>query len=343
MREKIIAFLSSYGLITLGLFLLFLASVSVKTGHSPLLKFPAAGPRTEVAQAGGDAVIEPTQLPESKPRPTIPLAKDKTEFDGQITAASALVIDDKTDTVLYAKNSEEVRPLASITKLMSSLVLMNMPIDWASSTVICKDDCEPSNHTIGVGEKYTLDDLLHVALIGSVNTAISALARASGVTAENFVLLMNKKAQSLNLTAAKFVEPTGLDAGNVATATDVAKILKEALKYNKIYETMRVGEYYAQPLNKDKVHRVWSTNLLLTDWIPNDFQSGDIVGKTGFIGDSKYNFTVRITDKSGHAIRIVVLGSESSESRFNEARDLAEWVFGHYLWPDQEGYEQLVD
>lgn len=340
MREKIISFLSSYGLITLGLCLLFLASVSVKTGHSPLLKFPVSAPRLE-AQAGGDVAI--AQLPESKPRPTIPLAKNKTEFAGQITAVSALVVDDKTDTLLYSKNSEEVRPLASITKLMSALVLMDMPIDWASSTTICEDDCDGSSHQINVGEKYTLDDLLHVALIGSSNTAISALARMTGVTAENFALLMNKKAQSLNLTSAKFVEPTGLDAGNIANVFDVAKILKENLKYKKIYEAMKVGEYYAHPLNKDKARRVWSTNLLLTNWVPSDFQSGDIVGKTGFIGDSKYNFTVRIADKDGHAVRIVVLGSESSDSRFSEARDLAEWVFEHYLWPDQEGYDQLVE
>lgn len=332
-------FFSSYGLILLGFFLLLLASVSVKNGHSPLLNFPIAGPRLE-AKAGENPVIE---LPESKPRSVIPLAKNKTEFPDEITAVSALVVDDKTDTVLFTKNPEEVRPLASITKLMSALVLMNMPIDWATTTIICKDDCDNESHQINVGEKYTLDDLLHVALIASSNTAISALARMSGVTPENFVLLMNKKAQSLKLTSAKFVEPTGLDAGNVANTFDVAKILKENLKYKKIYETMKVGEYYAHPLNKDKTRRVWSTNLLLTNWVSSDFQSGDIVGKTGFIGDSKYNFTVRIADKTGHAIRIVVLGSENSESRFSEARDLAEWVFDHYLWPDQEGYEKLVE
>ena len=341
MREKIIAFLSSYGLIILGLSLLFLASVSVKTGHSPLLKFPESNPRQEV-HAEGNSTLEPTKLPESHPLPTIPLAKDKVEFNGSITAISALVLDNKTDTVLYEKNSSEIRPLASITKLMSALVLMDMPIDWASSTTICENDCDADSHQINVGEKYTLDDLLHVALIGSSNTAISALARMSGVSIENFALLMNKKAQILNLTSARFVEPTGLNAENVASAVDVAKILKESLKYTKIYETMKVGEYYAHPLNKDTARRVWSTNWLLTNWVSSDFQSGDIVGKTGFIGDSKYNFTVRLTDKAGHTIRVVILGSESSESRFSEARDIAEWTFSHYLWPDQEGYQQLV-
>lgn len=325
----------------LGLSLLFMASVSVKTGHYPLLKFPEAGPRLE-AQAEGNTTLESVQLPESHPLPTIPLAKDKTEFVGTVTAVSALALDDKTDTVLYTKNSGEIRPLASITKLMSALVLMEMPIDWASSTIICEDDCDAGSNQINIGEKYTLDDLLHVALIGSSNTAISALARMSGVSLDNFVLLMNKKARMLNLTSAKFVEPTGLNAGNVASAFDVAKILQESLKYAKIYETMKVGEYYARPLNKDQARRVWSTNWLLTNWVPSYFQSGDIVGKTGFIGDSKYNFTVRLTAKTGHTVRIVILGSDSSESRFNEAREIAEWVFGHYLWPDQEGYQQLV-
>jgi len=342
MREKIIAFLSSYGLMGLGLVLLFVASVSVKTGHSPLLKFPESNLRLE-ARAGGDAIIAPPQLPASKPKPTIPLAKDKTEFDGDLTAMAALIVDDRTGVILFSKNAGETRPLASITKLMSALVLMDLPIDWASSTEICQDDCDAGSHHMEAGEKYALDDLLHVALIGSSNTAINALVRMSGVSLENFVLLMNRKARSLGLASAHFVEPTGLDENNVASAEDTVKILKEALKFNKILSIMKVGEYYAHPLNEDKAKRVWSTNWLLTNWVPSDFQSGEIVGKTGFIVGSKYNFAVRLTNEDGRALRAVVLGSSSNEARFSEARDLAEWVFAHYLWPDQVGYDQLVE
>ena len=341
MREKIVTFLSSYGLITLGVFLLLLSSVGVKIGYSPLLHFPESG-EGRAAQAGGDVVIT-SQFPESKPRPTVPLAKDKSQFSGELTAISALVVDDKTDTILFTKNHTIVRPLASITKLMTALVLMDLPMNWSSSTVICTADCDKGSQQMNVGEKYTLDDLLHVALIGSSNTAISALVRMTGITTENFVLLMNKKAAKLGLASAHFVEPTGLDSGNVATAEEVAKILKEVLKYKKVYTVMKVGEYYAHPLNKEKVKRVWSTNWLLTNWIPSDFQFEEIVGKTGFIIDSKYNFTVRLTDKDSRVIRVVILGADSNEERFREARDLAEWAFNHYLWPEDDGYNQLVE
>ncbi len=354
MRQKILDFLYSYGLMGMGLLLLFIASVSLKTGSYPLLRFPEVDPlasspglaRAEIGapvavarQGGGDALIK--MLPPSKP--TIPLAKNRSEFDGELSAASALLVDDKTDTVLFAKDSGRARPLASITKLMTMLVLLDLPMSWSSTTVITEADCDASSHHINAGEKYTLDDLWHVALVGSSNSAIAALVRESGITPENFALLMNKKAKALGLNSAVFSEPTGLDAANQASAEDAARLLKEALKSEKIVQTMRIGEYYAQPLNKEKKRRVWSTNWLLTNWIPNKFAKDCIAGKTGYIADAGYNFAVRLEDERGRAVRAVVLGAVSNEARFTEARDLAEWAFGHYLWPEDKGYEELVE
>jgi len=342
MRQKLLDFLSSYGLMTLGCVLIFIASISFKTGHYPLLKFPDAQPVVvTVVQAadGGDAVLK--ELPPS--RPIIPLAKDKTEFAGTLTAAAAFVVDDSTDTVLYSLNSNTPRPLASITKLVTMLVLSDLPMHWSSTTVVQASDCDASSHQINVGEKYTLDDLWNIALVASSNSAINALVRASGILPENFAILMNRKAQALKLESAKFVEPTGLDANNIATAEDTVRLLEEALKNKKILKTAQIGEYYAHPLNKDKAKRMWSTNWLLTNWIPNKFDKECIVGKTGYIIDSGYNFVVRLEDEKKHAVRVVIMGASSNETRFSEARDLAEWAFGHYLWPDDEGYNALVE
>jgi len=251
-------------------------------------------------------------------------------------------VDDKTNTVLFKKNIEEIRPLASITKLMSALVLADLPIDWATTTVISEDDSDGSSHHLNVGEKFTLEDLWHVALIGSSNSAINTLVRSSGLSTAEFVARMNKKAADIDFSF-HFVEPTGLNSGNVASALGVARLLKEALKVEKIYRTLQIGEYYAQPLGDPKSRRVWSTDWLLTNWIPSTFTPEEIVGKTGYIAESGYNFTVRLTDGHSHAVRAVILGSGTNESRFSEARDLAEWAFGHYLWPDQEGYDKLVE
>ncbi|MFA6376973.1 MAG: serine hydrolase [Candidatus Paceibacterota bacterium] len=341
MKQKLLDFLSSYGLMIIGCLLIFIASASLKTNHYPLLKFPESAPITAPAQAreGGD--ITPKELPMS--RPVVPLPKDKTEFTDNLTAVSVYAVDDFTDTVLYAKNSLAVRPLASITKLVSMLTLADLPMQWNSTTTIQGSDCDSSSHQVEVGEEYTLDDLWNVALVASSNGAVKALVRASGILPENFVILMNRKAQELGLTSATFAEPTGLDSANAASAEDTARLLREALKYEKIRQAAGTAEYYAQPLNEAKAKRMWSTNWLLTNWIPNKFDKENIAGKTGYIIDSGYNFAVYLEDEKKHAIRIVVLGADSNESRFSEARDLAEWIFGHYLWPDDEGYDELAE
>ena len=336
MSEKMFNFLSSFGLMLAGVVLLFVGSVSFEIKRdSQFLAFPKAGPRTQI---GGD--ISPVNLP--KARPTIPLSKDGQNCLVTTTAAVALVVDDRTDTVLYEKNSTAVRSLASITKLMSALVLLDLPMTWASTTEVLPEDMDNSSHHINAGEKYRLDDLWNVALIGSDNSAINVLVRASGLTPNQFVARMNEKSRRLNLASARFADPTGLDNRNMAKAIDVAKLLKFALAQERIFKALQTPEYYATPLGK-KLKRVWSTDWLLTKWIPSDFKCAQIAGKTGYIVDSDYNFTVRLTDEDGHSIRVVVLGASSNETRFTEARDLANWVFSHYLWPDEVGYEQLSE
>jgi D-alanyl-D-alanine endopeptidase (penicillin-binding protein 7) len=287
---------------------------------------------------GGDVSSE--NLPVSKP--AVPLEKDKDNFSGSSTAASAITIDTKTKTILFSKNISEVRPLASITKLMTAMVLLDMPINWTSTTVVMDDDVEGDHH-VNAGEEFTLDDLWHVALIGSSNSAINALVRNSGVTKEKFVALMNAKAKDLRLFSARFAEPTGLSDKNLANALDTAKLLIDALKFEKIYTTVQTGEYYAHPLNGNKARRIWTTNWLLTNWIPNDFKVENIAGKTGYIDDSGYNFAVSLTNDKKHSIAVVVFGAATNEARFSEARDLAMWSFNHYLWPDEVGYEKLTE
>ncbi|MDO8499792.1 MAG: serine hydrolase [bacterium] len=341
-KQKLLDWFSSYGLMVLGVILIFSATVSFKTGHYPVLKFSeivVGASNSRMSVVGGDTEIK--TLPVS--HPIIPLAKDGSEFTGKLSAQAALVLDDSTDTVLYNFNSEIPRPLASITKLMSMLVLSDLPIRWASTTVVLEDDCDSSSHHIVPGEKYTLDDLWHIALIGSSNSAVRVLVRASGLTQESFVALMNKKAAALGLTSAKFTDPTGLDAGNMANALDTAKLLRESLKNKKIAEATRIGEYYARPLDSKKPKRIWSTDWLLTNWIPNKFAKDCIAGKTGYIVDSGYNFAVWLKDDAGHTVRVVILGANSNESRFSEARDLAMWAFEHYSWQGDVGYDRLVE
>lgn len=264
----------------------------------------------------------------------VPIAKNDETYEKSITAMSVIVVDDKTDTVLFSKHEDVARPLASITKLMSALVLADIPIDFASTTDIRASDIEADRH-VQVGEKYSAEQLWHVALIASSNSAIHALVRLSGLSEESFVARMNEKAKQLNLTSFSFVEPTGLSNKNIGNAQDVARLLATTLLNKQVYQTLQMPEYIARPLNEKK-RAIESTDALLTQEVQHNFLMENIVGKTGYIPDAGYNFTVRLEDDEGHAVRIVLLGSATTDTRFTEARDLAVWIFDHYRWPDQK-------
>lgn len=333
--QKFTDFFFSFGLMFIGLVLLFIFSLTAENSGNKSGFFPKSSPRTEI-----NAPDSSTKFPNSKP--VFPLQKSNEVFSSTNMAVSLLALDVLTDKMLFEKNIEEIRPLASITKLMTAMVLLDLPIDWNTSTKILDSDCDSSSHQLKSGEVFKLSDLWNVALVGSSNSAIKALVRNSGVSEESFVALMNKKAKNLNLNSFVFSESTGLDAKNIGHARDVAFLLKESLKSEKILKTLQIGEYYTKPLSKEKSRRIYSTNWLLIDWVPNNFSASCIVGKTGFINDSGYNFVVRLADEQNHQIIVVVLGAKDNEARFSEARDLGGWVFHHYVWPDEEGYAALA-
>lgn len=320
-----------------GVLLLFFSSVffTERPVHHFITQLPLPSP--QVFSAVG-APLPPSTY--TVTRPLVPLPKNATVFPETLTASSALVVDDETNTVLFKKDPTQVRSLASITKLMSALVMLDLPMHWASTTVVLSSDIQDDHH-ISPGETYTLDQLWHIALVGSSNSAIIALVRNSGITEDDFVARMNAKAASLGLPSLRFVEPTGLDDRDMGTSLDIVRLLQNALAKEPIIKALQTGSYDALPVGGKK-HTVWSTDWLLTQWIPNSFNKGSLVGKTGYIDDSGYNFTVRITDTNGHTIRVVVLGTDSNEARFSEARDLAVWTFSHYSWPGDADYKALA-
>lgn len=338
MSNKLFDFLSSFGLMILGVSLLFIFTLSFAK-IEPECKYSFPKSNLRVNTIGGDVINN--NFPMSSP--TVPLAKDIEKYEAEMTAQVAFVIDKKTDTVLYEKNPDKIWPIASISKLVSALVLLDLPMKWTATTTIQEEDYDSSSHYIKAGEIFSLNDLWSMALIGSSNNAIRSLVRASGLSSQQFVKLMNDKVEEMDLLSMHFEDPTGLDSRNVGNAKDLAQLLKEAIKNNKITKTLKIGEYYAHPLANNKPRRIWSTNWLLTKWIENDFDKNSTYGKTGFIYDSLYNFVVNLEDDSSHEIIVVILGAEINEARFTESRDLANWIFNHYTWPDQEGYDELSD
>ena len=331
MPNRLLDFLSSFGLMAVGAALILFSTISFSTASNFSNKFfPQSGPRRASPSAG------PSVLPAS--RSLEPILTDNTPFTATLTAFSAMVVDDKTGKILFEKNSEAIRPLASITKLAAAMVLLDLPINWSARATTTEADIDSSDHHLKAGEIYRLSDLWKAALVGSSNSAVRILVRSSGLTEEEFVLKMNDKVRSLKLASLSFVDPTGLDARDVGQAGDIIKLLKEAARFDKIRQTLSLSECDIQPLNAKKPRHIWSTDWLLTGWIPNGFERETMLGKTGFINDAGYNFVARLSDEKDNQIFVIALGADSNESRFTEVRDLAKWTFGRYLWPGDEGY-----
>lgn len=278
-------------------------------------------------EIGGDVTIEPPQ----PVKPQLPELIGEMKSGNDFTAHGIIVKDVKTGMVMYRKNEYDKWPIASITKLMSSLVLLEKNPDWTTTTVVIGADSLDAH--MYAGDVYTLEELWYSALVGSSNKAILSLANALDWPMEAFVERMNQKALELGMTNTIFSDPTGINDTNVSSASDLALLLNEVLRHEKIQTALLTTEYNLYSEQRKQGHHMWNTDWLLLGWIPHNFTEF-YGGKTGFINASGYNFTMRVGDGLSRLLDVVVLGTDKHEARFTEARDIAEWVFANYSWPE---------
>ncbi len=251
-------------------------------------------------------------------------------FDIRRISATAVIIKDVgTGQVLFGKNEYTPHALASVTKLMSALVLEDQVTDWEIEGVVPADTIFDSH--VYAGEVATLDHWYRTALVGSSNRAILTLVDASGLSREEFVLRMNEKARELGMSDTVFTDPTGIDSGNISTASDAAILLAEALRNERIIATLSLHSVDHLSSFTQKQKTIWSTNWLLTDWVHSAFDA-PVIGKTGYIVESGYNFVGKFVKSDDTSIEVIVLGSENEETRFTDAATLAEWAFTNYEW-----------
>src|SRR6185295_6587217 len=156
-----------------------------------------------------------------------------------LRSSSALVQDAATDEVVIDKNADSVTPIASITKLMTAMVIIDRGLDLDARIVVSREDVDAKKGTrsrLLPGAILTRDELLVLALMSSENRAAAALARTYPGGTEAFVRAMNAKAVALGIEDAHFDDPTGLSATNVASAHDLVKMVKAAHEYPLIRE-----------------------------------------------------------------------------------------------------------
>lgn len=249
------------------------------------------------------------------------------------TADSVLVVDKKTWAVLFDKFSNEVRPIASITKLMTALTLLDHGLNFDHEITISKADYRSGGRiNVFTGEIFTIQDVWMDELIASDNVAATALVRSTGMSEEEFVKKMNKLALKLGMNNSHFVEVTGINANNVSTAQDVAKLINAALDKKMISDAVRRPVYSFKPVNKDALRTIYSTNILLNTYVNEDPYSV-VGGKTGFTFEAGYCMAVEVDGpKENDEIIVVVLGADSPEDRFQEIKGLTDWTYENYNW-----------
>ncbi len=239
----------------------------------------------------------------------------------RLNLRSAIAIDNETHQVLYCFNADNKVPVASISKLLTAMVVLDDY--WPDSVVtITSDDARNSSRSIfRVGDRVAVRDLLHTALIRSDNRAARALARSVAGSIEAFAAKMNEKARHIGLFDTEMFEPTGLDERNSSTAADCARLINYATLYPEIARTTGLKDYSFRVLNRKRLKRIINTNKLV-------FSKYKIVaGKTGYISESNYCLTTIIEDGRGKQVTVVVLGAPGPQTRFREARRLAAYAF----------------
>lgn len=241
----------------------------------------------------------------------------------RLNTKSALLVDYDNGQVLYAKGADDVRPIASISKLVTAMALIDNKVDLNKVMTITKQDAYKSSRSrLRVGYQFTVLDLMYCALLNSDNRAARALARATSGTTEEFAKEMNRKVKKLGLRNSCFYEPTGLDSRNVSTAHEVAKILHYAYEYPLIKKITSTRRSRVKVVNRQRTYiQLANTNLLI--YSPYKVLSG----KTGYIKAADYCLTTLVKNNSGERLTLVVLGVPGDRLRFREARKLIDWGF----------------
>ncbi|GAA5160925.1 serine hydrolase [Viridibacterium curvum] len=251
--------------------------------------------------------------------------RSEPEFDPEgnpLLRSSAFVVQDiETGRVLLERNASMVQPIASISKLMTAMVVLDANLRLDEVIEISDDDIDrlkgTSSH-LPVGTRLTREDLLRLALMASENRAASALGRAYPGGLPAFIEAMNHKAASLNLQETRFFDSSGLNKNNVASARDLVGMTAAASHYPLIREFSTLPEYSF--LIKGRLRAFHNTNALVRD---SDWQID--LQKTGYISESGKCLVMRAM-LNNRPTAIVLLDSWGRYTRVADANRIRKWV-----------------
>ena len=239
-----------------------------------------------------------------------------------LRSASVLVQDAASGETLYAKNHKAVLPIASITKLMTAIVILDANLDLQQRVVISGDDSDQLKGTrsrLRAGTALTRDEMLLLALMSSENRAAAALARTYPDGSEAFVAAMNAKARELGMNDTRFVDATGLSADNVSSARDLAQLVAKAHEYPLIREYSTRTSATVQSFGGRKIG-FNNTNRLVRGG-----QWEIALSKTGYIAEAGRCLVMRVRMAS-RELNVILLDSWGRLSRIGDANRIRKWL-----------------
>jgi serine-type D-Ala-D-Ala endopeptidase (penicillin-binding protein 7) len=238
-----------------------------------------------------------------------------------LRSSAAIIQDQETGEILYGKNASTVTPIASITKLMTAMVVLDAALDLQETITISSEDMDALKGThsrLKPGASLTRDELLRVALMASENRAAAALGRTYPGGIDAFRRAMNHKAQMLGMNGSRFDDATGLSSANVSSAEDLAKLVRAAHQYELIrsYTTLTDHEVYVA--GRPLAYR--NTNRLVAN---GSWHIG--LSKTGFTNDAGRCLVLQAVLAERQVI-IVLLDSWGKFSRIGDANRIRAWL-----------------
>ena len=253
----------------------------------------------------------------------------------KVSASMAYVIDQQSGEVIYGKNASEVHPIASLTKLMTGLIIAEARLPMDETITITGEDVDRlkfSSSRLKVGTDLTRAQALHLALMSSENRAAHALARTYPGGESAFVSAMNVKARQLGMTQTHYVEPTGLSSRNVSTAHDLA-VLTAVASEQPLVRRYTTSPAYRLATDDGSLQYVNSNRLVRSG-------SWDIgVQKTGFINEAGPTMLMQ-AKLAGRKLIMVFLDSASKLARFRDAERVRAWLRHH---PDVLAHDKDQD
>ena len=255
-----------------------------------------------------------------------------------ITAPNLILAETNTGRILYERAADEKIYPASLTKLMTAiLVVENCELDeivTVSENAILSVPTGYVNSNLQVGEELTVEDLLYVMLIPSANDAANALAEHVGGNIESFSTMMNSRAKELGCTGSNFTNPSGLhEEEHYTTTRDLMLISQKAISYELIEKVVGRTSYTLPSTNKyTGEKRIFTTtNYMIRESLKRYYCEYCIGGKTGYTGEAK-NCVVEFIKKDGIELLAIVMGENAKVKgqKFLDTKEMFEYVFKNY-------------